>query len=454
MSVELSNHRLELRAIKSLLNEELPAGARLRMLASLTKDDFSVPVCQTVYNRVRALVEKTMEIPEYVDILDDPAIPKDQRAALRVSPEAAATNKKQLVTAVNQLHKYRKLRMAYNISLDIVNKLKDSRDLDPDSLLDHIGERIAKSRHSTPSNAKLWHLGKEGNVGKLVKRALYKPQEAMLKTGFTKYDSINGGLPTTGVMILGATTSGGKSVVSQKLVWNLHTINNIDAIRVSLEMSDEQEINRWLSMVTGIPFWKIKQRKLTEREQKACLKAARKLDEHSAKNGARYTWYCPEGDLSIDQLFLTIAPFGFKVVCIDYLGLLEGADGDDQWRALSAMTRKAKVYSKKHNCLVILLVQLDDATDKIRYSKGIREHADVYWHWNYSKPEVRESKILPIRIGKVRDGELFDMPMLDKFETMDVENPPEEKGATRDTYKTDVDLAEEDVGASGDRSVL
>jgi replicative DNA helicase len=66
----------------------------------------------------------------------------------------------------------------------------------------------------------------------------------MYKTGYKLYDDKNGGLPTTGVMLLAGATSSGKSVLSMNLMRQLHELNSIDVLKVTLEMTAEQEMNR------------------------------------------------------------------------------------------------------------------------------------------------------------------------------------------------------------------
>jgi hypothetical protein len=122
------------------------------------------------------------------------------------------------------------------------------------------------------------------------------------------------------------------------------------------------------------------------------------------------------------QLLMMMKPYGYKVIGIDYISLLEGVDEKDQWRALSAITRQAKIFSAENKCLVILLAQLDADDDRIRYAKGILEHADCAWTWNYYKAEVRETKTLPIRQLKARDQELFPFELREMFETMTIDN--------------------------------
>jgi hypothetical protein len=140
-------------------------------------------------------------------------------------------------------------------------------------------------------------------------------------------------------------------------------------------------------------------------------------DEFEAVRSS-YGFLSPDRGMSVDDVLWMATPYGANVVCIDYIGLLNDAAASDQWKSLSEVVRKCKVHATNTNTLYVILAQLDSESDKIRYSKGMLEHADVAWLWNYSDPEVRAGRKLPIRIAKARDGELFELPLDERFDIM------------------------------------
>ena len=86
---------------------------------------------------------------------------------------------------------------------------------------------------------------------------------------------------------------------------------------------------------------------------------------------------------------------------------------------------------------------------------GLLEHADVAWIWNYSKPEQRETKVIPIQQKKVRDGELYNFDLQEEFEIMTVSNTVGSSESSSDSdaevasndQKPDIDF-DEDAGAA------
>lgn len=425
MSKKLFSPRAEIRLLKTLTNESLSDKQRSMLLGKTDVSLFHTPAVKKAYTRLRKLVEMKQRVPVWDDLVDDPTFDAKVRDFLEDSDVTAISSKVKTINLIEQLDKYRKLRSMFDIGKDIVAYFDQQDSLDPEQLADQVADKLASSRREFGKEQTIYTFGEGGNIKALVKRTLFKPQETMYKTGFAEYDRKNGGLPTTGVMILAGTTSGGKSVLASNLEHNLTVLNpGMSAIKVTLEMTAEQETNRVLSMLTGVPFWKIKQQKLTKAEKQKILKAAIKHDRKLKKLKSKFSYSSPEGSMTIDDVINMVKPYNYKVVILDYISLLEGVDDDNQWRMLSAICRKAKVYATEFKVLFVVLAQLDSDSNNLRYSRGMKEHADVVWTWNYSKPEVRETKTLPVDIAKARDGELFRMDLQERFDIMRVENPP------------------------------
>jgi hypothetical protein len=178
--------------------------------------------------------------------------------------------------------------------------------------------------------------------------------------------------------------------------------------------------------MTRIPYWKYVKKALTKEERIASRKAWRRFHNYGVKYDCKHSLICPTHSVGITSLLTTLRPYGYRVIGIDYISLLEGVDEKDQWRILSSITREAKIFSAENKCLVILLAQLDADDERIRYSKGILEHVDAAWTWNYYKPEVKETKTLPIKQVKARDAMLYPFELREDFETMSVLNMDED----------------------------
>lgn len=425
--MEIFSMGLEIKALRTITSNEIKKGLRVSMLGRLTDKHFSSEVTKKTYRRLMKLLESRSIIMDWDDVLEDPNLSVDFREALRESDESPAKGLKGFERIYDSLEQYRKRRHLMNLGREIAKVLDGSEEeFDEDEFLLRMAEGLNQASGGSKQTEKIYTFGgKKSNALAFAEQTLNNPTEKLYKTGYKEYDKRNGGLPTTGVMLLGASTSGGKSVFSMNLADRMVQANDIHALKVTLEMTAEQEMNRMLAMISGVDFWKIKQNKLTEKEKKEVLKAAKAYDKMLTKKKGRNSFTSPERGMSIDDVLYMSTAYGAQLMVIDYAGLLEGVDDGDQWKNLGAIVRKAKVHTQRTGQLVIILVQIDDDTGKIRYAKAMREHADVVWIWNYSDPEIREMKILPIQVIKVRDGELFELPLKDVFEKMRVDDSDE-----------------------------
>ncbi len=435
--MEMRSMGLEVRALMTITNSNIEASKRMAMLGRVRKDHFSSDVTKKAYRRIAKLAESRGTVVDWEDILEDPNLGEDYRDTLEEHEAEPAKSLKGFEKLYVKLDSYRKRRHMLELAKDIHAKLEAEDDeFDEDDFIQSLAENLASAKTSSKTNEKVWSFGgKKSNALKLAKQALYSPKESLYLTGFAEYDARNGGIPTSGVMLLGGSTSGGKSIIAQNLSDQLAQFNAAHVLTVTLEMTAEQHMNRHMSMVTGHDFSKIKQKKLSDREKKKILKEMREYDKRVRKSKGKVSFTSPTRGMTIDDVIYMTVPYNADICILDYVGLLEGMDEENQWRMLSAAVRKAKIHSQETGKLYIILVQFDSKHNQIRYSQGMKEHADVLWQWNYSDPEVRETGIIPVQIAKVRDGELFEMPLNEHFNVMkvesvyDKENPTERKKA-------------------------
>ena len=402
------------------------------VLSSLNQDFFYYEPCKAAFSRIHTIAKKRGHIMTYTELLNDPALSEEFRDILRDSEARIALDKDKAERLIATLDKYRKIRMIYDMSKNAIEKLKADK-VDIDDLLNESTAFLTKARSKESLHNIMFTIGKDANALDLIDSALDPTEDPLFKTGFKEFDDRNGGLPTEGVFIMAATTSGGKSTVLMNMLANMYELNNISVANISLEMNEKKITRRFLSRLTKIPFWKFMKKQLSTEERRQAKRAWRKFHAHGEKNDCMFTVVCPTTGVTCTEALTLMRPYGYKVIGIDYIGLLEGADSDDQWRMLNNIARECKIFSGENHCLIILLAQLDDATDKLRYSKGMAEHADNVWRWNYASPEKRESKQLEIVQMKGRDQELFPFVLKEHFEIMSVFNPEDEVVINGDT---------------------
>ncbi len=419
------------------------------LLSNLTEDHFHYEPCKAAFKRLTTMAQKRSRILTYDDLLDDPALDEEFRDILREGRRKPVRDAEAAETLHATLDKYRKARALYAMSKATIEALKETS-VDIEALTDEVTEALTRMQLNVADADQILSIGRDANAYSLIDEALSVEDESLYKTGFKDFDDKNGGLPSEGVMLLAATTSGGKSALRMNLCRNLYHINMVDVLTVSLEMNAKKEARRLASSLSGIEFKKFVRKLLTAEERKLAKQAWKKMHRYGKENDCRYSLMCPTRGLTIGQLLTLIKPYKYKVVAIDYISLLDDGGQKDQWKLLSDIARECKIFSAENHCLVILLAQLDSDDDRVRYSKGILENADNCWIWNYSKEEQRELHILPIKQLKARDQELFPFELRENFAMMQVLNMEESESGSSDSSSgrrevEDDPLAESDV---------
>lgn len=190
------------------------------------------------------------------------------------------------------------------------------------------------------------------------------------------------------------------SIVANQLNINQATMGYKTSL-VPLEMSSQEMISRTMSSVTGYSSIDIFLKRLASGERDEIYKRMCRQDKKIAAAGGRYTVFKPKEDLSIEELLASIHSLNADVTYIDYIGLLAGADGDDQWRKLGQIARFGKIYAENHNKVLVLLAQINEE-GKLRYSQAIKEHSSLAWTFVATK-ESKEKGYLNIEMLKSRN---------------------------------------------------
>lgn len=421
-SAVLYSQKSELRFIRTVTSNEIKETTRLIILGKISSTDFFYyPPCVAAYSRIMQSMRKNSELIEYDDLLEDPAIEKDYREVLENSDIDPCASKSEVKRMLAVLERFRKIRSIYVTAQNIMTSLNAEK-FEVDSIIDTATSNVSKARQLTTMTDEIVVIGKGGNAHDALHRSLYGKRKPIYKTGFSGYDAINGGLPTEGVLLVAATTSGGKSVFLMNLLKNLYVLNKISVCRASFEMSERQELNRLLSNLTNIPYKKFAQDLLTKGEKKYIEQEFEKFFNFGERNDCRFASSTPECDMSLDDVFIRFKPYGYDVIAIDYVGLLKGMNVDKQWQVMADATKQAKNYSRSTQSLVILLAQLNGETGNLKYSQGMKDNVDLMLQWDYSKQEVRDTHIVDINITKARDGELGVFSLHEMFQVMRLDN--------------------------------
>lgn len=183
-------------------------------------------------------------------------------------------------------------------------------------------------------------------------------------TGFTYLDRLLGGLQKSDLVILAARPSMGKTSLGLNVAQNAAKRYHARVAIFSLEMSNEQLVQRLLAMETGIDSHRLRLGQVHEDEWPILLEAANLLantaifiDDTPAATVGEIRTKCR-------RLY---AEHGLDMVLIDYMQLMSGqsASGRDANRQqeISYISRSLKALARELNVPVIALSQLSRAVE-------------------------------------------------------------------------------------------
>ena len=252
-------------------------------------------------------------------------------------------------------------------------------------------------------------------------------------TGLTDLDRLLGGLQKSDLLIIAGRPGTGKTgFLLGAARYAAMTYKKHVAI-FSLEMSNEQLVQRLISQQTGIESQKLRSGKLSEDEWRQFAQAI--------------------GDLSNTTIFLddtpAITPLQMRTKCrrlhlehsldlviVDYLQLMSGdTRTDNRVQEVSYISRYLKVLAKELNVPVLAAAQLSRAVEQradrrpmlsdLRESGSLEQDSDIviFIHRpdlldkNTEKQNVAELMVAKHRNGPTHSGiQVIFMPQLAKFE--------------------------------------
>jgi replicative DNA helicase len=380
-------------------------------LAKVTEGHFSLDSLIFAYR----LLVKSYQESEKVDwnvLIADPSLRESYRDELSTFDVKST---KRLDKYINVLEKYRKIRTLYNSASDVCRNLAKDKPDDIDDLLDFLSDGIASARQTYGAELSTVTFGDKSNSKQLVDSILHGKKPPLIPTGFKAFDERSRGFFLGSLVVLAATTGGGKTTLAQQLLKNISLAGYPTAL-VPLEMTEEESTSRLLSSVSGINLIKFLSYSLNENEKLQVRKDLKRFERKLKKRGSSYMIYDPKYDISIEELLNTLHPYGHKVILVDYISLLRGVDGEQGWVQLGKVARICKVWAKTHNILIILLAQLSKQGE-VRYAKSLVEHSNNVWSW-VSTEESRETGILDIVQLKARNQPIYDFQLSVDFATM------------------------------------
>lgn len=427
------------------------------VLARTAEDWFGLESSKELYRAIRGTIDDTGAIPSWTTVLESPSLSKNaKRAIVSASSKAKVpSNKEHAQSLVDTLNKYRQLRRFSGMYEFLGDSLEQEK-VDINEVLDKLSDSITDARVGTKHNKDQFALiGRGNNSTGVIKSLLSGSKGKFIPSGFAAFDKVNSGFLEGSLVVLGANTGGGKTAAMVNLLETVSYEYGIDVACATLEMSKEQMMARIMALRSEVPVYKISSGKMTKEEKRrvknAYLEFANKLKE----TNTQFNIWEPDTDITIEDALLTLQPLGYKIIAIDYISLLKGTDGDDQWKQLGRVARYAKIFAKNTGTVVVLLCQVSD-DGKIKFARAIADHANNCWLWTAPK-ESEEVSIYDINQIKARNQLRFKMRFesnnaTGRIKSLEGDAPQREDGGSidgEDGYDTD---ARKDVNDADEES--
>jgi replicative DNA helicase len=251
-------------------------------------------------------------------------------------------------------------------------------------------------------------------------------------TGFSRLDELLGGLQPSDLIIVAARPGVGKSSLATTIASNAALKHDAVVAMFTLEMADEQLVQRMISSQTGIDSQKLRLGRIEDYEWEQFTHAS--------------------GTLSQAQIFIDDTPspspmeirtksrrlaaeFDLDLIIVDYLQLMQGGDrrSENRVQEISYISRSLKALARELNVPVVALSQLSRAVEArndkrpvlsdLRESGAIEQDADIVmfiYRDELYDSDTNDKNIAEIIVAKHRNGptdtiQLYFDPSLTRF---------------------------------------
>ncbi len=246
-------------------------------------------------------------------------------------------------------------------------------------------------------------------------------------SGFTSLDNLLSGFQKSDLVILAARPSMGKTTFALDLARNAALQHGASVGIFSLEMSDQQLVDRMLAAEAGVDSWKLRTGRLSnDSEYEALQGAMNKL--HKAP-----IHIIDEAAMNIVKMRSAARrlknEYGLDMLIVDYLQLMSPTltkGSDSMVQQITEISRSLKILAKEMDIPVIALSQLSRAVEQrggkprlsdLRDSGSIEQDADVVMFIHREdkmnkdkepeRPNIAEILVEKHRNGAVGHAELY-----------------------------------------------
>jgi replicative DNA helicase len=197
-----------------------------------------------------------------------------------------------------------------------------------------------------------WYIGKISNPGKL----------SGISTGIDGLDLITDGIERGTTFLLSGKPKLGKSTIAAQIGLTCAR-NKYNVVIYSLEISDLMILNRWVSIISEVPAFKIKRGEVNAEEQEkisAAMAQINQLPIHIVFNDQLTT-----SNIMSDLMRRTATGNAADLIVVDYSGRLKDPleKGEEELDRQAKCISRIRSISARMNCATILVHTLNKEGD-------------------------------------------------------------------------------------------
>jgi replicative DNA helicase len=263
-------------------------------------------------------------------------------------------------------------------------------------------------------------------------------------SGFAKLDKLLGGFQKSDLIVLAARPAVGKTSLALNIAVNAAKRHGQRVAFFSLEMSNEQLVQRLLAAETGINQQRLRMGEIEDGEWQMLVEAAGVLSD---------TLLFIDDTPAMSALELRTkarrlqAEFGLDLVIVDYLQLMRGdARVENRVQEISYITRSLKGLARELEAPLIAVSQLSRAVESrsdrkpilsdLRESGSIEQDSDIVmfiYREELVKENTERKNIADVIVAKHRNGPTDTVPLyfnkeLTRFADLELVREPLDSG--------------------------
>ena len=267
----------------------------------------------------------------------------------------------------------------------------------------------------------------EVTLDKITKLYENKAGLTGLPTGFRDLDRMTSGLQPSDLILVAARPSMGKTAFTLNIAQNVGVRQHKTVAFFSLEMSQEQLVQRLLCQIAHIDSQKLRTGQLNSDEEWTRLTdACDKLYESPI-----YIDDTP--GISVAEMRSKArrlkSEHGLDLIIVDYLQLMQGRNAESRQQEISEISRSLKALARDLNVPLIALSQLSRSVESrqdkrpmlsdLRESGALEQDADIVsflYREDYYDKETENQHITEVILAKHRNGPVGSVKLYFKNE--------------------------------------